>query len=283
METVAHLGGRCCQCGYREDHRAFAIDHVKGDGAEMRRSGLSGRRLLRAALSNAKGQFQLLCWNCNAIKRVANNESGSRVTTRRPPPSDWPDKWCSKCLITQPVAAFYRNCAAHDGLTTYCAACTNELNKQTYQAARLRAIEHCGGECKTCGYTEDHRALVFDHVNGGGKAERKSGVVPPRALFNAVLVDTVGKYQLLCANCNQIKQFENGERVGKRVWKRNIPTGRTIRPDGRRDPELLAMRADQFRQQMLKMWQDPAHRALMAEKMAARKSSGEVLFQKKAD
>jgi hypothetical protein len=42
------------------------------------------------------------------------------------------------------------------------------------------------------------------------------------------------------------------------------------------------MRAEQMREKMLKMWQDPEHRALMAEKMAARKASGEVLFKRKA-
>jgi hypothetical protein len=40
--------------------------------------------------------------------------------------------------------------------------------------------------------------------------------------LNAILAGA-DNYQLLCANCNQIKQFENGERVGKRIYKRLVP------------------------------------------------------------
>ena len=31
-----------------------------------------------------------------------------------------------------------------------------------------------------------------------------------------VLANTTGKYQLLCANCNQIKRVENGELGGRK-------------------------------------------------------------------
>lgn len=66
------------------------------------------------------------------------------------------------------------------------------------------------------GFDGDHRALAIDHVYGDGAAARRSGMLG-RRLLRDVLVDIEGQYQLLCANCNQIKQFENAERVGTRV------------------------------------------------------------------
>src|ERR1022692_3922959 len=78
--------------------------------------------------------------------------------------------------------------------------------------ARVRAIiiELLGGECVRCHFT-DPRALQVDHVNGGGSKERKSTT---RGFYHVVLENHLSKktkYQLLCANCNWIKRFENNE------------------------------------------------------------------------
>lgn len=69
-------------------------------------------------------------------------------------------------------------------------------------------MEALGNKCSNCGFS-DHRALQIDHKNGGGTAERKklgqSGVY-----LRIVNGDTEG-YQILCANCNWIKRYENNE------------------------------------------------------------------------
>jgi hypothetical protein len=90
-----------------------------------------------------------------------------------------------------------------------------ENNKETVgekrlayrQAYRLRVIEHLGGKCKDCGFT-DIRALQIDHVDGGGIKDR-AGLM--YGFWKKVLSDTSGKYQLLCANCNAIKRIVNKE------------------------------------------------------------------------
>lgn len=67
-----------------------------------------------------------------------------------------------------------------------------------------------GGKCFRCGFN-DWRALQIDHINGGGHKER-SRIGP--SYWNKVLksfLDKEGVYQLLCANCNFIKRYENGE------------------------------------------------------------------------
>ena len=88
--------------------------------------------------------------------------------------------------------------------------------KKIYKEARLEALLVLGGKCTKCGFN-DWRALQIDHINGGGckHSERVSG---PYLLKEVVRSYKAGenKYQLLCANCNFIKRYENNELVGIR-------------------------------------------------------------------
>lgn len=77
---------------------------------------------------------------------------------------------------------------------------------------RLKALEILGNKCVICGF-DDVRALEIDHIEGGGNAERKSGMHSTK-LHNTIIkspVESKKKYQLLCANHNRIKKYENGE------------------------------------------------------------------------
>lgn len=275
LEVILHLGDQCQECGYDADRRAFVVDHVNGDGADARRAGVGGSGLLHAALADTEGKFQLLCWNCNSIKRVANEECGVRGAKRRTPPREAPDKRCPGCTTVKPAAEFYISVNARDGLTSYCASCTSSRNKASYRALRLRAVEHHGGGCKHCGYCADDRALAFDHVDGGGSAERKSSTSHRRrALLQEAIRDENGKFQLLCANCNHLKRLDNAEGAGNRKSTRTVVTVRTFRPDGRLDPELLAVRAERMRERMRKINESPELRAKeFARRSAAMKAS----------
>ncbi len=82
---VAELGGKCsCSgdgcwhdgpCGM-DDRRCLQLDHINGDGAADRkrlgRSHISGYYYSR--LVEARQKIQLLCANCNWVKRVQNGE-----------------------------------------------------------------------------------------------------------------------------------------------------------------------------------------------------------------
>jgi hypothetical protein len=83
----------------------------------------------------------------------------------------------------------------------------SKRRKAQREAYRLKVIEHLGGKCKRCGF-DDIRALQIDHTNGGGIKDR-AGLM--YGFWKKVFLDTSGKYQLLCANCNVIKRIENGE------------------------------------------------------------------------
>ena len=74
------LGGKCARCGF-DDVRALQIDHV--DATKRPRSGRGHRSLgrtgytgvLEELLSGSPHNYQLLCSNCNWIKRYENHEA----------------------------------------------------------------------------------------------------------------------------------------------------------------------------------------------------------------
>jgi len=73
---------------------------------------------------------------------------------------------------------------------------------------RLLALDMLGNKCANCGYDTDIRALQIDHINGGGRKEMIE--IGTYGILRNVINEEPG-YQLLCANCNQIKRFENDE------------------------------------------------------------------------
>lgn len=74
-KVVLELGGKCA-CGFT-DTRALQIDHIKGGGNDDRRK-FGGRwRLFYEYVAANPLKFQILCANCNAIKRIENSEHRS--------------------------------------------------------------------------------------------------------------------------------------------------------------------------------------------------------------
>ena len=83
-------------------------------------------------------------------------------------------------------------------------------NRERARALRQEVLERFGTECSRFGIA-DQRVLHVDHVNGGGHRERKKfkGTGPYyKYLLNEA---NSANYQVLCANCNIIKQHENRE------------------------------------------------------------------------
>ena len=76
----------------------------------------------------------------------------------------------------------------------------------------MEILAFLGSKCVVCGF-DDPRALQIDHVNGGGSQE--SIEFPSIAARYKLIRKNPEKYQLLCANHNAIKVWENEERVTK--------------------------------------------------------------------
>jgi len=81
------------------------------------------------------------------------------------------------------------------------------------QVERTKVFDMLGCKCNVCGYS-DKRALQIDHINGGGSQEIKK-LGNSQKYYRHVLAN-IEHYQILCANCNQIKRVECNE--SKKRW-----------------------------------------------------------------
>lgn len=69
-----HLGGECVKCGFT-DARALQVDHVAGGGLKHIRA-VPWRARYRHIIETVPNTiYQLLCANCNWIKRAELNEN----------------------------------------------------------------------------------------------------------------------------------------------------------------------------------------------------------------
>lgn len=93
----------------------------------------------------------------------------------------------------------------------------NQPRPERYQKLRKEILNLLGNKCSKCNFS-DFRALEIDHVRNNGSEERKNWNVFP---FLCHVLKEVKKgsedYQLLCANCNRIKEWERREEKGKGV------------------------------------------------------------------
>jgi hypothetical protein len=70
------FGGKCVKCGYDADPRALQVDHINRSLIVRNACGRSGQSLYRRILDGTfpKEDFQLLCANCNWLKKLDNEE-----------------------------------------------------------------------------------------------------------------------------------------------------------------------------------------------------------------
>lgn len=76
---IEKMGGKCVRCGF-DDPRALQFDHVNGGGRRLSGNFVNHRAYLKSIRDNKDGMFQLLCSNCNWIKRFENKEFNRRYT-----------------------------------------------------------------------------------------------------------------------------------------------------------------------------------------------------------
>jgi hypothetical protein len=74
-KIFAKYGNKCGRCGV-EDKRILCIDHVHGGGRREQEILRQNRtKFLKAVLEDRGGRYQILCHNCNWIKRFEKEES----------------------------------------------------------------------------------------------------------------------------------------------------------------------------------------------------------------
>lgn len=68
--------------------------------------------------------------------------------------------------------------------------------------------------CVRCGYN-DIRALHLDHINDNGVEDRKAHGKSQQFLVYLIKSNYPSGYQVLCANCNTIKEIERRKSAGR--------------------------------------------------------------------
>lgn len=86
----------------------------------------------------------------------------------------------------------------------------NQRRKEQVRDDLRELFAFLGNQCARCGF-DDTRALQLDHVNGGGVKELRATGNKKYYYRKALRELKSGnkKYQILCANCNWIKRFED--------------------------------------------------------------------------
>ena len=93
-----------------------------------------------------------------------------------------------------------------------------DYRRSVSKLLKQQVVDWFGGKCMMCGYDKDIRALQIDHINGDGHIQRKNSPMGNYTFYRHILKIKGKGFQLLCANCNQIKKFENNE-TSKRISK----------------------------------------------------------------
>ena len=76
-KAVAKLGGECKHCGMT-DIRCLQVDHINGGGTKENRT--IGTNGIIRKVNRGESGYQLLCANCNWIKKHEQNESRTRLS-----------------------------------------------------------------------------------------------------------------------------------------------------------------------------------------------------------
>lgn len=88
----------------------------------------------------------------------------------------------------------------------------SQYARDRWKRIRIELFEHLGGAwCKNCKY-DDYRALQIDHIYGGGRKEHKDNPhFKSISRWAEHVKNNSSNYQVLCANCNQIKRYTHNE------------------------------------------------------------------------
>ncbi len=74
VRIIQALGGTCARCGF-DDIRALQVDHINGGGMKERQMFKNGYQYEKYVLEHVtEGTYQVLCANCNWIKRDEEQE-----------------------------------------------------------------------------------------------------------------------------------------------------------------------------------------------------------------
>ena len=112
---------------------------------------------------------------------------------------------CSICGKTK--ATSWRNNKEHGRI---CESCAKKIYVKEIKIETISYYSNGKMACVQCGYKKNINALEIDHIKGGGNKDRKEKGDDGGWTFMRKLkkMGFPPEYQVLCANCNKIKQIE---------------------------------------------------------------------------
>lgn len=212
---------RCACCG--ESGLPFlTLDHIDNDGKAHRRQykGHQGMYRALARLGFPPG-IRVLCFNCNLARAAygvcphvggaAAAPPGGEAATAEPATSDDPAELrrrCTRCRLSLPLSAYYRDPGTLIGLQSRCRGCTRDAALQRLHRIRDETLAHYSGgvvRCACCGESQPE-FLALDHINGDGARQRLEIRRSGNSFY--AWLKTLGfppGLQVLCHSCNGAK------------------------------------------------------------------------------
>lgn len=171
---------KCAHCCCK-DIDCLTIDHIDGGGKKhMRNIGFGSHLINWLIKNNFPEGFQILCCNCQRIKKIENKE-------------------CSYLKLgkTNTPKRGYKS------LEKYL-----DSVHRAYNVLKTNVLSHYGNCCVMCG-NKDIRVLELDHINNNG-AEHRKIIGNPGHTYGFLKKNNYPNnppflLQVLCANCNHKK------------------------------------------------------------------------------
>lgn len=170
MGVLDHYGHQCACCGIDSSDVFLSIDHIAGTGAEHRRT------------LKISGGTQFHKW-------LRDNE--------------YPADYQILCWSCNGAKRQREACPHVDPVAP-------KTPHQRYRRKlKIEIIQAYGGQCACCG-EQGIDFLHLDHINGGGKAHRKSLVANPGEFYSTLRklgFPNDPPLRVLCGNCNHAVRF----------------------------------------------------------------------------
>ena len=189
-----------CKCGCGKDirikpyHKYYGVpEYIQGHQCRGKKKTQEHKNAMKIAFKNRKYKAKI-CLIC--LTEFIPNSSM--------------EKWCKQC--SKKRRKTYLNMKWRENMRLDIDAYRKKkrtLVKKRKQYLRTTILTKFNNKCIKCSNT-DIRVLQIDHINGGGNKERKSfknQLIP----YYRHILKNINNYQLLCANCNWIKRYENEE------------------------------------------------------------------------
>lgn len=132
-------------------------------------------------------------------------------------------KQCTICGRILPIKDFQVNVGGKFGRSAKCRSCAAAKRKKYRTTLRLKALSYLDPniKCNNCSFS-DIRALHIDHIFGKQDNDNFCGAELCRYILSLPAVVARSRYQILCVNCNNLKEHPTSPSTSAQVCKKAL-------------------------------------------------------------